>query len=118
MVRPQRFRILKAMKLSTTSTITGYQISQELGVVTGNIVQSKHVGRDIMAGLKTIVGGEIAGYTEMLTEAREKAQSRMVDEAMQLNADAIVNIRYTTSAISQGMCELLAYGTAVTLDNT
>ena len=77
------------------------------------MVQSKHVGRDIMAGLKTIVGGEIKGYTEMLGEARLDAQRRMENEAKRLNADAIVNIRYTTSAISQGMSELLAYGTAV-----
>ena len=101
------------MKLSNTPTLDGYHIKESLGIVTGNVVQSKHLGRDIMAGLKTLVGGEIAGYTEMLTEAREKAVKRMVSDAKKLNADAIVNIRFTTSAIAQGMSELLVYGTAV-----
>lgn len=105
------------MKLYTTSEITGCTISKTLGLVSGNIVQSKHIGRDIMAGLKTIIGGEIAGYSEMLNEAREKAQLRMVDKAQKLGANAIVNVRFTTSAIGPGMSELLAYGTAVIADN-
>ena len=84
-----------------------------LGMVRGNTVQAKHLGRDFMAGLKTIVGGEIKGYTEMLTEARDRATNRMVEEAKKLGADAIVSIRYTTSAIMQGASEVLAYGTAV-----
>ena len=86
-----------------------------LGVVTGNVVQSKHVGRDIMAGLKTIFGGEIRGYTEMLTEARQKATGRAIAEAEAMGADAIVNVRFTTSAIMQGASEILVYGTAVKL---
>lgn len=101
------------MKLSNTPALDGYHIKESLGIVTGNVVQSKHLGRDIMAGLKTLVGGEIAGYTEMLTEAREKAVKRMISDAKKLNADAIINIRFTTSAIAQGMSELLVYGTAV-----
>jgi uncharacterized protein YbjQ (UPF0145 family) len=101
------------MILTTTTEIKNHAITETLGLVSGNMVQSKHIGRDIMAGLKTIVGGEISGYTEMLVEARQKAQNRMIDEARALGANAIVNVRYTTSAISQGMSELLAYGTAV-----
>jgi uncharacterized protein YbjQ (UPF0145 family) len=84
-------------------------------VVTGNVVQAKHVGKDIMAGLKSIVGGEILSYTEMLVEARHKAISRLVEEALKLDADAVVNLRFTTSSIMSGASEILAYGTAVKL---
>ena len=84
-----------------------------LGLVKGSVVQSKHVGRDFMAGLKQIIGGEIKGYTEMLSEAREIATSRMVDEAKALGANAIFCARYSTSSIMQNAAEVLAYGTAV-----
>ena len=84
-----------------------------LGVVKGNVVRSKHVGRDLMASLKNIVGGELVGYTEMLSEAREVATTRMIDEARVLNADAIVNVRYASAAIMQGTAEIIVYGTAV-----
>jgi uncharacterized protein YbjQ (UPF0145 family) len=104
------------MILTTTPELVEYRITKTLGLVSGNMVQSKHIGRDIMAGLKTIVGGEISGYTEMLNEARGKAESRMVKNAEMLGADAIVNVRFTTSAIAQGMSELLAYGTAVKIE--
>lgn len=103
------------MIFSTTPDIPGKEISETLGVVTGNIVQSKHVGRDFMAGLKGIIGGEISGYTEMLADARDKAIERMVDEAKKQDADAIVNIRFTTSTIMANASEMLAYGTAVKL---
>ncbi len=103
------------MIFSTTPDIPGREISETLGVVTGNIVQSKHVGRDLMAGLKGIIGGEIVGYTEMLADARDKAIVRMVAEAQKREADAIVNIRFTTSAIMTNASEMLAYGTAVKL---
>jgi len=103
------------MIFSTTPDVPGKEISENLGVVTGNIVQSKHVGRDFMAGLKGIIGGEISGYTEMLAEARDQAIARMVDEAQKRDADAIVNIRFTTSAIMTNASEMLAYGTAVKL---
>lgn len=103
------------MIFSTTPDVPGKEISENLGVVAGNIVQSKHVGRDLMAGLKGIVGGEISGYTEMLADARDKAIERMVDEAKKRDADAIVNIRFTTSAIMTNASEMLAYGTAVKL---
>ena len=101
------------MKLSNTTEIVGYAVTETLGLVTGNMVQSKHIGRDLVAGLKSIVGGEIRDYTKMLDEARNQAQLRMIDEASRLGADAVVNIRFTTSAIAQTMSELLAYGTAV-----
>lgn len=103
------------LKVVTTETVPGYEITETLGVVEGNIVQSKHIGRDIMAGLKTIAGGEIKGYTEMMTEARTLAFDRMCREAEALGADGVVNVRYITSAVMQGSSELLAYGTAVKL---
>ena len=84
-----------------------------LGVVKGTVVQSKNFGKDFMAGMKTLVGGEIVGYTEMLTEARQIATKRMVDEAEALGADAVVNLRYGSSAVMQGAAEVIAYGTAV-----
>lgn len=100
------------MKLVSIETIPG-QNFEIIGVVKGTIVQSKNFGRDFMAGMKTLVGGEIVGYTEMLTEARQIATKRMVDEAEQLGADAIVGVRYSSSAIMQGAAEVMAYGTAV-----
>lgn len=103
------------MIFSTTPDVPGREITENLGVVAGNIVQSKHVGRDLMAGLKGIIGGEIEGYTEMLADARDKAIERMVEEAEKRDADAIVNIRFTTSAIMTSASEMLAYGTAVKL---
>lgn len=103
------------MIFTTTPDVPGKQITESLGVVTGNVVQSKHVGRDFMAGLKGIIGGEIVGYTEMLTEARNIAISRMVNDAEAKGADAIVNIRFTTSAIMANASEILVFGTAVKL---
>ena len=84
-----------------------------LGLVKGTVVQSKHFGKDFIAGMKTLVGGEITAYTEMLTEARAIATSRMEDEARVLGADAVINIRYGSSGIMQGAAEVIAYGTAV-----
>lgn len=101
------------MILTNTENVAGYRIVESLGVVKGSTVRAKHVGRDFMASLKSIVGGEIGGYTEMLSEARTQAEERLIAEARQLGADAVVNIRYTTSAVMQGMSEMLAYGTAV-----
>lgn len=105
----------KKMIYTNTPDVPGREIEEILGVVTGNVVQLKHVGRDIMASLKTIVGGEIKSYTEMLTEARHIAISRLVEEALKLEADAVVNLRFTTSSIMSGSSEILAYGTAVKL---
>ncbi|EJL3947517.1 heavy metal-binding domain-containing protein [Vibrio parahaemolyticus] len=103
------------MIYTTTDTIPGKEIAEVRGVVTGNVVQSKHIGRDLMAGLKSIVGGEIRGYTEMMTEARDIAIQRMVEQANQKGADAIVGIRFTTSSIVDGSSEILVFGTAVKL---
>jgi uncharacterized protein YbjQ (UPF0145 family) len=100
------------MKLVSIDCIPGKEF-EALGMVKGTVVQSKNIGRDFMAGMKTIVGGEIAGYTEMLKEARQIATKRMVDEAEQLGADAIVGVRYASSSVMQGAAEILAYGTAV-----
>ncbi len=103
------------MIFTTTPDVPGKEIKESLGVVTGNVVQSKNVGRDIMASIKALFGGEIRGYTEMLTEARDKAVVRMVAQAHERDADAIVNIRFTTSSIMANASEILAYGTAVKL---
>lgn len=101
------------MKLVNIDYLPGYEITECLGVVKGQIVQSKNIGRDFMAGMKTIVGGEISGYTEMIATARQMATKRMVDEAENLGADAILNIRYGSSAVMNGAAEIIAYGTAV-----
>lgn len=103
------------MKLANTDFIPGYQIQEVLGLVLGNTVRAKHIGRDIMAGLKSIVGGEIQEYTDMLSDARKEALNRMINEAKKLNADAVINIRFMTSQTMGGAAELLAYGTAVKL---
>ncbi len=104
------------MIVVNTETITGRKITEVLGMVRGNTIRAKHMGKDIMAGLRHMVGGELIEYTEMLSEAREEALNRMIAEAEKLKADAIVNVRLTTSAISGGAAEILAYGTAVRLD--
>ncbi|GGA69666.1 UPF0145 protein [Neiella marina] len=103
------------MIYSTIETIPGREIQETVGVVTGNVVQAKHIGRDIMAGLKGIVGGEIRGYTEMLTEARDVAIQRLIEDARGKGADAIVGIRFTTSTIMDGSSEIMVFGTAVKL---
>ena len=100
------------MKLVSIDTIPGVEF-EILGIVKGTIVQSKNIGRDFMAGMKSIVGGEIVGYTEMLTEARQLATKRMVDEAEELGADAIIGVRYGSSQVMDTAAEVLAYGTAV-----
>ncbi len=100
------------MLLVNTDFITGKEL-ETLGIVKGNVVQCRNVGRDFMAGIKTLVGGELKEYTEMLNQARQIAIKRMVDEAESLGADAIINIRYASSSIMQGAAEVIAYGTAV-----
>ena len=101
------------MILITSDLIPGKEIKETLGLVKGNTIKAKHIGKDILAGLRNIVGGEIKEYTEALSEAREISTKRMVDEAEELGADAIVCVRYTTSQVMSGAAELLAYGTAV-----
>ena len=103
------------MLLVSTDMVSGKEIKESLGIVKGEIVQSKHLGRDFMAGMKTIVGGEIKGYTEMIKEARDIATKRMIEDAEKLGADAIVGVRYGSSAVMQGAAEIIAYGTAVKL---
>ena len=102
--------------LSNTEDIPGRRIVEFYGVVTGNTVRAKHVGRDIMAGLKNIVGGELKGYTELLQDSRDEATARMVEQAKSMGANAVVNVRYATSSVAQGAAELFAYGTAVRVE--
>lgn len=104
------------MILTNIESVPGKTITQQLGLVQGSSVRSKHIGRDIAAGLKNIVGGELKGYTELLQEAREEATQRMINEARQRGANAIVNVRFATSSLTQGAAELFAYGTAVRVD--
>lgn len=104
------------MILVNTEYVPGREVQQVLGLVQGNTIRAKHLGRDIAASFKNLVGGELKGYTELLTEARRQATERMMAQAQQLGANAVVNVRFTTSAISQGAAELYAYGTAVMLD--
>jgi len=104
------------MILSNTETIPGKTIVEFYGVVTGSTVRAKHVGRDFMAALKNIVGGELKGYTELLQDAREEALKRMQQQAHSVGANAVVNIRFSTSSIAQGAAELFAYGTAVKVE--
>ena len=102
------------MLLLNIDYVPGKEV-EPLGLVKGTVVQSKNVGKDFMAGMKTLVGGEITGYTEMLVEARQIATKRMVDEATALGADAVINVRFVSSAVMQGAAEVIAYGTAVKL---
>ena len=101
------------MIIVTSENIQGKQIQETLGLVKGEVVQSKHIGKDFIAGIQTIVGGEIDGYTEMISEARNIATKRMIAEAEKLGANAIIAVRYSSSAVMQGASEILAYGTAV-----
>ena len=107
---------MSAMILSNTETVPGRSIREFFGVVTGSTVRAKHIGRDIMAGLKNIVGGELKGYTELLQEARQEAIDRMIQQAQSVGANAVVNVRFSTSNITQGAAELFAYGTAVRVE--
>ncbi|WOH36860.1 YbjQ family protein [Thalassotalea fonticola] len=104
------------MLISNVEVIPGRNIQSHLGLVQGNTVRAKHVGRDLMAGLKNIFGGELVGYTELLTEAREEAVARMVQQAAAIGANAVLNVRFSTSSITAGAAELFAYGTAVKLE--
>ena len=103
------------MIVSTTSTITGQEIVETIGVCRGSTVRARNIGRDIFAGLKNIVGGEIDEYTKLQAQSREQALQRMIKDAERLGADAVVNVRLTTSMVMQGAAEILAYGTAVKL---
>ena len=104
------------MLLTTLESVPGKTITRHLGLVQGSTVRAKHVGRDIMAGLKNVFGGELKGYTELLQESREEAIDRMKQQAQSIGANAVLNIRFSTSSITQGASELFAYGTAVVLE--
>ncbi len=105
------------MIVVNTEYIKGEEITETLGLVKGSTVKAKWFGKDILAGLRNLVGGEVKEYTELLAEAREEALQRMIKEAEKLNADAVINIRFSTSAISAMASEMLAYGTAVKIKN-
>ncbi len=104
------------MIMTSVDTVPGRTIVEVYGVVSGNTVRAKHIGRDIAAGLKNLLGGELKGYTELLTEAREEAVNRMTQQAESVGANAVVNVRFATSSVAQGAAELFAYGTAVRVE--
>ncbi len=104
------------MILTNTETVPGKTIKEFFGVVTGSTVRAKHIGRDFMAGLKNIIGGELKGYTELLHEPRRHALERMIQEPSSTGANAVENVRFSTSSVAQGAAELFAYGTAVRVE--
>ncbi len=104
------------MLLSTTNTIYGRKILKQLGLVRGNTIRARHIGRDIMAGLRNVVGGEITDYTKMMAESREQAIDRMIEDAQKLGANAIVGISFATSMVMQMAAEILVFGTAVVVE--
>ena len=104
------------MLLTNLEQVPGKKIIQHFGLVQGNTIRAKHVGKDFLAGLKNIFGGELGAYTELLAESRQEATDRMVQQAQSMGANAIVNVRYSTSSVAQGAAELYAYGTAVKVE--
>jgi uncharacterized protein YbjQ (UPF0145 family) len=105
------------MIVVNTETVPGMRITAVRGIVQGNTIRAKHIGRDIAASLKNIVGGELKSYTELLTEARREALERMLAQAQELGANAVVNVRFSTSAVTAGAAEIYAYGTAVLVES-
>ena len=103
------------MIVVTTESVPGSEITEAFGLVRGNAVRAKHIGRDIMAAIKNIVGGELGAYSELMQETREQATQRMISEAEALGADAVVSVRYTTASVANAAAEILSYGTAVKL---
>ncbi|WP_051689839.1 YbjQ family protein [Pelobacter seleniigenes] len=104
------------MILTNVNTVPGKKIVEHFGIVQGSTVRAKHIGRDLMASLKNLIGGELKGYTELLQDSREEAMNRMAEQARQMGANAVVNIRFATSSVAQGAAELFAYGTAVRVE--
>lgn len=104
------------MLVSNMEFVPGRRVVEHLGVVQGSTVRAKHVGKDIVAGFKNITGGELKAYTDLLTEARQQASDRMVEHAEKIGANAVLNVRYVTTAVTAGAAEILAYGTAVVLE--
>jgi len=105
------------MIVTNVEIIPGKRVLKHLGMVQGNTVRTKHVGRDIMAGFKNLFGGELKGYTELLTDAREEATDRMTEQALAIGANAVINVRFSTSSVAAGAAELFVYGTAVVLSD-
>jgi uncharacterized protein YbjQ (UPF0145 family) len=116
MIEEKKKGRMKKMIIVTTEFVPGKEIKELKGFVKGNTIQSKHIGKDILAGLRTIVGGEITEYTEMMDEARQKAIGRMVDEAKGLGANAIIGMKLQSAAVMQNASEIIAYGTAVVVE--
>ncbi|PIE32898.1 hypothetical protein CSA56_13815 [candidate division KSB3 bacterium] len=104
------------MILTNTEAVPGKRIMEHFGIVSGSTVRAKHIGKDIWAGFKNIVGGEMKGYTELLQESRQEATQRMIEQAKSLGANAVVNVRFATSSVAQGAAELYVYGTAVRVE--
>lgn len=104
------------MQLSNIESVPNKRIVHHLGLVQGSTVRAKHIGRDFMAGLKNIVGGELVGYTELLQDARKEATDRMIEQAKAMGANAVVNVRFSTSSVAQGAAEMFVYGTAVIVE--
>ena len=105
------------MMISNLELVHGQQIREHLGLVQGSTVRAKHVGRDMVASLKNVFGGELVGYTELLQESREEAMRRMIEQAEALGANAVLNVRFSTSSVAQGAAEIYVYGTAVVLES-
>ncbi len=101
------------MIVTNIDNIPGKPIIEHYGIVQGSTIRAKHVGRDLMAGLKNIVGGELKGYTELLKESRSQSVERMINQAQEMGANAVINVRFSTASVAQGAAEILAYGTAV-----
>ena len=104
------------MLIHNTDFVPGHRIRESLGIVRGSTIRAKHLGKDILAGFKNLVGGELKAYTELLQESRQEAQDRMVEQARAMGANAVVNVRFATSSVAQGAAELFAYGTAVKVE--
>ena len=104
------------MIVSTLESVPGKTLTQHFGIVQGSTVRAKHIGRDIAASLKNIVGGELKGYTELLSEARDEALARMIEQGKAKGANAVLNVRFATSSVTQGASEILAYGSAVVVE--
>ena len=102
--------------MTNIETVPGKKVVEHFGIVSGSTVRAKHFGKDLFAGLKNIVGGELKGYTDLLKESRNQATERMIQQAQQLGANAIINVRYATSSVAQGAAELYVYGTAVRVE--
>jgi len=109
---------MENMHVTNLESVPGYEVKEHFGLVSGSTVRAKHVGRDIMASLKNIVGGELKGYTELLKESRNESIKRMLKQASEFGANAVVNVRFSTSSVAQGASELYVYGTAVRVDRS